>query len=404
MAKMAGARFLRISIILVLLVVGATAGGLYFYYAASEGTEASQAQDATDPAEQTDGETRAEAEVSDEDDEDAETPIPVNVAEVGVGNISTYITATANLVPEDEVTVLAEAEGRVTRLLVEEGDRVEAGQLLATLLRDEMEILVHKARLAADNARLAYERASRMSADNLVSQEDFDKNTMDHRIAEQELAEAQWRLEKTEIRAPFDGRVTLRTCTLGQNVRSGDELFVVTDFDPLIARIYLPEKEVLALDEGRAVRITLKADDGVRFAGRIRQISPVVDTATGTVKVTVTAIEPPAVVRPGGFVAVDITRETHEDALVLPKQAVLRELKMAHVFIARDGVAEKRVVTLGLEEDDRVEVLTGLDPGERIVIAGQGGLEDGSSIKILPEDTEAQASNVDDETDLPTQG
>ena len=64
----------------------------------------------------------------------------------------------------------------------------------------------------------------------------------------------------------------------------------------------------------------------------------------------------------------------------------------------------KRVVTLGLEEDDRIEVLTGLEPGERIVIAGQGGLEDGSSIKILPEDTEAQASNVDDETDLPTQG
>ena len=404
MAKMAGARFLRISIILVLLVVGATAGGLYFYYAASEATEASQAQDATDPADETNGETRAEAEVSDEDDEDAETPIPVSVADVGVGDISTYITATANLVPEDEVTVLAEAEGRVTRLLVEEGDRVEAGQLLATLLRDEMEILVHKARLAADNARLAYERASRMSADNLVSQEDFDKTTMDHRIAEQELAEAQWRLEKTEIRAPFDGRVTLRTCTLGQNVRSGDELFVVTDFDPLIARIYLPEKEVLALDEGRAVRITLKADDGVRFAGRIRQISPVVDTATGTVKVTVTAIEPPAVVRPGGFVAVDITRETHEDALVLPKEAVLRELKMAYVFVARDDVAEKRVVTLGLEEDDRIEVLTGLDPGERIVIAGQGGLEDGSSIKILPEDTEAQASNVDDETDLPTQG
>ena len=407
MAKVAGGRFLRISIILFLLLVGATAGGLYFYNAASEGTQTTQAQDATETAEAPDGETPAEGDPEaqgDDSDEDYETPIPVNVADVGVGSISTYITATANLVPEDEVTVLAEAEGRVTRLLVEEGDRVEAGQLLATLLRDEMESLVNKADLAADNARLAYERASRMSADNLISQEDFDKTTMDHRIAEQELAEAEWRLEKTEIRAPFDGRVTLRNCTLGQNVRPGDELFVVTDFDPLIARIYLPEKEVLALDEGREVRITLKADDSVRFHGRIRQISPVVDTATGTVKVTVQAIEPPAVVRPGGFVAVDITRETHEDALLLPKEAVLRELKKAHVFIARDDVAEKRAVTLGLEEDDRIEILTGLDPGESIVIAGQGGLEDGSSIKVLPQETEGQASNLDDETDLPAQG
>ena len=402
MAKVAGGRFLRISIILFLLVVGATAGGLYFYNAAGVDTEDTQAEDATETAEATDGETRGDD--SDEDDEDSETPIPVNVADVGVGSISTYITATANLVPEDEVTVLAEAEGRVTRLLVEEGDRVEAGQLLATLLQDEMEILVNKARLAADNARLAYERANRMSADNLISQEDFDKTTMEHRIAEQELAESEWRLEKTEIRAPFDGRVTLRHCTLGQNVRPGDELFVVTDFDPLVARIYLPEKEVLALDEGREVRITLKADDSVRFHGRIRQISPVVDTATGTVKVTVRAIEPPATVRPGGFVTVDITRETHEDALLLPKEAVLRELKKAHVFIARDDVAEKRIVTLGLEEGDRIEILTGLDTGESIIIAGQGGLEDGSTIKILPEETEARASNADDETDLPARG
>ena len=87
--------------------------------------------------------------------------------------------------------------------------------------------------------------------------------------------------------------------TVGQHIRPGDELFMVTDFDPLVARIYLPEKDILGLAEDRPVRIQLQADEDVEFEGRIRQISPVVDVATGTVKLTIEAIRPPRSVRPG---------------------------------------------------------------------------------------------------------
>jgi RND family efflux transporter MFP subunit len=125
----------------------------------------------------------------------------------------------------------------------------------------------------------------------------------------------------------------------------------------------------------------------VVFAGRIRQISPVVDTATGTVKVTIEAVRPPAEVRPGSFVTARIVRQRHADAVVLPKDAVVRELKEAHVFVAvadGDGLkAARREVTLGLEEDGRVEVLAGVTPGERLVVAGQGALKDGSRIRLL---------------------
>jgi membrane fusion protein (multidrug efflux system) len=189
--------------------------------------------------------------------------------------------------------------------------------------------------------------------------------------------------------------LTKRNINLGQHVRPGDELFVVTDFDPLISRIYLPEKDVLPLKEGRQVDITLKADESVRFRGHIRQISPVVDTATGTVKVTVAAIDPPAVVRPGGFVTIDIVRSTHANTMLLPRDAVIRELKRAHVFVVRENVAEKRNVTLGLEEKDKLEILDGVIAGELVVVAGQGGLKDGSRIKILPNESETQASRVE---------
>jgi membrane fusion protein (multidrug efflux system) len=389
-------RAVRISLI-VLFAVIVIAGAGFIYLQAASREEADPGSDGAESA------AERTAENGQEEEEEEEAAVPVSVAEAEVGSISTYITATANLVPENEVQVLAEAEGRVTQLRVEEGDRVQRGLLLAALLRDEAEMAHNKAELKAANAELAFNRAASMVDQDLISREDYDRIAMDHRIVQQELAEAAWRLEKTEIRAPFTGRVTRRSITLGQHVRPGDELFVVTDFDPLVARIYLPEKDVLSLREGREVEITLKADETVAFAGSIRQISPVVDTATGTVKITVEAIEPPVEVRPGGFVTIGITRETHSDALLLPREAVIRELQEAHVFVVDGDLAKKRTVRLGLEEGDRLEIVEGIERGERIIVAGQGGLKDGTAIKILQQETD-QTAAADETTDRRSHG
>ena len=340
------------------------------------------AVEATEP-EAVEEQEAAEEVQAEEGQVEEEAPIPVEVTEVASGAIASYISATANLVPEDQVKVLAEAEGRLAELKVDEGDWVKRGEVLAVLVRDDAEIALSKVQLKAANARMAYERAQGTREQGLISIEAFDKLEMDYEMAQQEVAEAEWRLAKTVIRAPFSGRVTERGCTLGQHIRPGDELFSVADFDPLVARIYLPERDVISLGEGHQVRISLAAGSEVSFAGRIRQIAPVVDTATGTVKVTVEAIQPPAAVRPGAFVTVDIVREQHEAALLLPREAVIRELRTAHVFVADGGTAVKRAVELGLEEDDMVEVLSGIAEGDNVVIAGQGGLDDGQRVKIL---------------------
>lgn len=310
-------------------------------------------------------------------------PVPVSVTTAAVASISSYISSTANLLAENEVKVLAEADGRVTQLLVDEGTRAAGGQLLAAINPEDARITLNKAQVRATNARAAYSRAKGMHDKQLISQGDFDKTVMEKDVADQELAEAEWRLGKTSIRAPFSGVVTSRKITLGQHVRPGEELFTITDFDPLVAHIYLPERDVFGLNAGRQVRITLKAAVEVQFPGRIRYISPVVDPSTGTVKVTVEAVNPPVTVRPGGFVTVDIVRETRQNVLVIPREAVLRELQAAHVFVAEGDVAKKRSVALGLEEGGRVQVNSGLKEGEKVVVAGQGGLRDGARIKIL---------------------
>lgn len=310
-------------------------------------------------------------------------PVPVEVVTLDRGEISSYIAATANLIAEEDVTVVSETEGRVTSLVVEEGDSVAEGGVLAVLDSEDEQIAARKAEVLRDKARVSYQRAADLLEQKLVSQQEHDQLQADLEVAEEELIDARLRLRRATFRAPFAGRVTSRQVQVGQHVRPGDELFRVTRFDPLIARVHLPESDVLGLSEGREVRLALNADPTVRFTGRIRQISPVVDTATGTVKVTIEAQEPPPDVRPGSFVAVHIIRESRAGRVLLPKQAVIRELQESHVFVARDGVAKRRAVELGLEEEQWVEAVRGVKAGERVVVAGQGGLKDGGSIRIL---------------------
>ncbi len=380
-------RWLSLTVAILLLAAGTVT---LMSVRAARANEASTAEDSADTSETAEATADSgEEKEGEEEGDDAKTPVPVEVAAVSEGTVSAYISSTANLVAENEVKVLSEVEGRVLTLRVEEGDWVKNGQVLATLVRDDEQIAFKKAQLKETNARAAFDRAKELVDRELISREEFDKLTIDYEIAGQELAEAEWALKKTTIVAPFSGRVTARMTQLGQHVRPGDELFQVTDFDPLIARIYLPERDVLGLEEGRTVQIRLDAADQVSFAGRIRQISPVVDTSTGTVKVTVEATEPPNEVRPGSFVSVNIVRETHPEAVLLPREAVLRELQKAHVFVAEDDIAEKRSVTLGLEEGDLVEVISGVEAGDQVIVAGQGGLKDGSAVKILIADANA---------------
>ncbi len=370
---------------LTLVLAVATAGGLILKSrnAQAAGGNGSASDDADAGDKKNAAAVAGKKDKNGKEEKNGKAPVPVSVASIALAPISSYITATANLVAENEVKVLSEAEGRVASLLVEEGKFVRKGAPLVQLVRGDAEIAEAKARVRFSNARVAWERAKGMFDKGLMSQGDYDKVVMEKEVAQSELAEAQWRLSKTTVRAPFDGVIAVRTVSEGQHVRPGDSLFTITDFDPLVARIYLPERDVIGLEEGRQVRLTLRATDQVRFGGRIRQISPVVDTATGTVKVTVEAVRPPESVRPGAFVAVDIVRSTRPSATVLPREAVLRELQASHVFVAEKGLAKKRSVTLGIEEGDRVEVLSGVKAGEQVIVAGQGGLKDGSPIKIL---------------------
>jgi membrane fusion protein (multidrug efflux system) len=121
----------------------------------------------------------------------------------------------------------------------------------------------------------------------------------------------------------------------------------------------------------------------MKFRGRVQRISPVVDTASGTVKITVEVVAPPPNIRPGAFVSVGVVRETRPRALLIPRPAVIHELQDTYVYVADGKVARKRSVELGLEEGNNFEVTEGLTGGELVVTAGQGALKDEAPIEVV---------------------
>jgi RND family efflux transporter MFP subunit len=324
----------------------------------------------------------AEASPDTQNDANKDDHVFVAVTAVERGDISAFISATANLVAEDEVQVVAEADGKVASLEAEEGDRVREGDRLVQIDPADARLEVERAELNLRNTSIRLTRGEQVANAELISREQLETLAYERDLAQHELDEAKHRLAKTTVRAPFTGRITMRNVQLGQNVKRGDELFTIANFDPLVARVFLPEREVIELSVGQNAELQLKASGDIRFRGRIRQISPVVDTASGTVKVTIEAIEPPSQVRPGAFVSVGIVRETHTAAIIVPRPAVVHELQEAFVFVDEEGIARKRAIRIGLEQGTQLEVLEGLAEGETVVTGGQGALRDGSAIKI----------------------
>lgn len=310
-------------------------------------------------------------------------PVPVEISEVKSKPISSYLSTTANLEAENEAQVLAEIEGLVVQLLVEEGDWVNKGDILARLDEGDKRINLRKAALKVQSEQNNFERVQRMQSSSLISQEEFDKVDYAFQVARQEQEAAAYLLSRTEIRAPFAGIVSERLVKEGARVKPSDPVFSLVSRASLIAKIFLPEKDVLDLQIGDPVMMALNAIDDAPFRGEISLISPVVDPNTGTVKVTVKVPKIPGNVRPGSFVTVNIVRETHTLALTVPRKALIRDLQENFVFVVNGEEASKRKVVIGFEENGYVEILSGLEDGERIVTVGQGGLKDGTPVEII---------------------
>ena len=194
-------------------------------------------------------------------------------------------------------------------------------------------------------------------------------------------------LSRTVIRAPFAGQVLKRHLDVGGNVSDGTAVYDLADLDPLYADVGVPERQISTLGVGQPVRMVADST-GDAVAGSIERLAPEVDATTGTVKVTV-AVPGGSGLRPGGFVRVDIVIDTHEQALVVPRSALVAEGRRWHLFrVLEDGTSRRALeVERGYEEGDLVEILSVVsshEPSVRattVIVVGAAALTDGSAIR-----------------------
>lgn len=291
-------------------------------------------------------------------------------------------TVAGNLEAEHEIVVRAEASGRVIDLRVEEGDDVARGATLVRLDPKQARVASRRAAVRAEGAQQDIDRAAKLAQYGAIGQEELEKLQRDRAVAKQDLAETRVTLRQLVVQAPFAGRITERLVPPGKYVQPGEDLFRLADFDPLLARVHVPFRDVAHLRVGQPVTLSLRDHEGVAFTGAIRQISPVVDPDTGTVKITIAAAEYPKLARPGAFVQVTIERARHEDVLTIPREAVGADLRAPKVFVVEDGIAHERVVEIGSRSGDHVEVTSGLGEEDQIVIAGRARIDDGTAVEI----------------------
>ena len=313
-----------------------------------------------------------------------ETLLPVAIAPASQGPISSYYRTTTTLEVEKEAVVVARIAGVIQAIFVEEGRDVVTGEPLLTIENDEFVHRLAQAEAQSKRLQANYARLKTMVAQDVASQQEFDdvRHELDVAKAAEELARLT--LSYTTVTAPFDGKVTLRSVDVGQKVSPDTPLFTVSDYQPLLARVYVPAKEFRKIQLEQTVSLTLDSSDG-ELEGRIKLISPIIDPNTGTIKVTIEVSECPAGTRPGDFAEARIVTEHRESSTLVAKNAVITDQGERVVFVATEkDLAERRIVEVGFEDENHVEIINNVvRPGDRVVIRGQRSLKDGVQVKVI---------------------
>jgi membrane fusion protein, multidrug efflux system len=320
-----------------------------------------------------------------EDDTTKVRSIPVEVQSVHRGMINSFIHLNSVISTEATVQIFPLVGGNIAGIFVEEGDRVQKGDTLLALEDAEIVLAEKKADLEYRKAQHDLARIKELASSDLVAKQDLDQAEYQLDQASLNLQSARLRLDRSRICAPVSGIISQRHVQIGNWVNNGSQLFTLLDDSELISVLDVPEKEIFRLQVNQEVLVKSLSSGEKQLNGWIKRIAPTVDPQSGTMRVTIGIEDPDNLVRSGMYAGFSIITDTHDNAILIPKQSLVYDRDLIFAYVAEDTTAVRRRLQCGFENELQMEIVEGLEENDRLIVVGQNSIKQGSNIRVIQE-------------------
>lgn len=299
------------------------------------------------------------------------------------------IEAVGSLKAANGADLALEVSGIVQNISFKSGDTVAEGQVLLQLAAQEDIAKLESLQATLDNAITTLKRDQAQQAFNAVSQATVDTDRANVKNAQALVDQQKAVVDQKTLKAPFSGRLGIRSVDLGQFLTAGTTIVTLQSLDPLYVDLYLPQQTIAQLKVGQEVSTSVDVYPGQVFKGEISAINPKVDTSSRNVLVRATMKNPEGKLLPGMFARVSIAVGSQKELVTLPQTAIVYNPYGDSVFIVDEkkgdqaqDVVRQAFIQTGNVRGDNVAITKGIEPGEQVVIAGQLKLRNGTPVKI----------------------
>jgi membrane fusion protein, multidrug efflux system len=329
--------------------------------------------------------------------------IPVDAVLPIRDSISEIARTDSRVESENRVDVTSEVVGRCIKVTVEEGDEVDKGDVLVELDKNEQLAQLRQQQAQMTTAERDYQRAKELYANGLNSQQEYDSAYSSYRQQLETVNQTKEQLTKYTIRAPISGIISMKDVQLGQVVSSGTPIFTIVDPSSFMLEVRIEEGALPRLYKGQRAKVKIDALGNEVFETTVRRINPAIDAASGTVGVILDfKDEDLPKLREAAFARVDLVMDTRENALLVPKEAIIEDNARTFLFtvVEQSGeeadndssdpiyVAERVEVDTGLSNSAYIEITNGIGDADHVVTYGQNTLKDGSHVRVTTAETE----------------
>lgn len=317
--------------------------------------------------------------------EPAERVVPVRTSRLELESVTDEALLSADLLPWRRATLAAEVPGTVEKLTADVGDRVVAGRILVSIDTRALQQQLAEAEALHVQAVDRHERAESLYEKRSITKQAHADAVAGRDVAAARLASMRLLLEKSEVKAPWTGRVASRRVEVGDYASPGQPLIELLQIDRLKVRGAAPAADVPYLALGSSVTVRVDAFPGEVFEGQVVRLGAELDPNTRTLDVDAVLANGDGRLRPGLFGQMRISLRTLEEALLVPLVALVDFEQERVVYVVVEGRASRRTVELGPVVGERVVVISGLEAGDRVVVGGQRRVAEGQAVAELEE-------------------